>query len=116
MDTAFLFECFIQPESYVNAMTIIEKQNNYKLRINLNNNLDFTIYDANTSYNFVLSATNIPRNIFSHIAVQVKSDTVRFYVNGIERKVSAIAVTGVVNFILEIQVTVLLSVLVLTVN
>ncbi|MBK6859645.1 MAG: hypothetical protein IPG95_05095 [Saprospiraceae bacterium] len=94
LDTAFLFECFIQPESYVNAMTIIEKQNNYKLRINLNNNLDFTIYDANTSYNFVLSATNIPRNIFSHIAVQVKSDTVRFYVNGIERKVSAIAVTG----------------------
>jgi len=92
LDTVFLFECFIKPEN--NTFTVIEKQNSYKLRFNTSKNLDLTIYDANTSYNFILSSTQIPTTGFSHIAVQVQSDTVRFFINGIERKKSRISVSG----------------------
>ena len=99
LDTAFFFECFIQPESYANPFTVIEKLNSYKLRFASSNNLDLTIFDvSNNSYSFTLGSHQIPKNLFTHLAVQIKSDTVRFFVNGIERKASKINVTGGGNF------------------
>lgn len=90
-----LLETWIKPSSYANGFTVIAKAGSYSLKyIKATDEYRFAVNKTATDSAVVnIPASNLPVNNFSHIAAQIRNDSLQIFVNGILKiKQSALAV------------------------
>ena len=82
-----LLETWIKPGSYASDFTLIEKAGSYSLKyIQASNLFQFSIYKSPIEIATIdISATEIMLNNFSHLAAQVKDDSLQLFVNGAKK-------------------------------
>lgn len=98
-----LFECWIKPNNYNNAFTILSKEGTYKLAYEGNTNIRFTLYKKVSnviidSVKFNLNKSNLPTTGFHHLAVQMLQDSVQFFVNGVWKSSTVISPTFLLGY------------------
>jgi len=93
LTNGLLLETWMKPTSYAANFTVIEKAGSYSLKyIQSSNEYRFSVYKSVSEIATVnIPASNLPLNNYSHIAAQVRNDSLQIFVNGV-KKVSQSAI------------------------
>ncbi len=87
VSNGLLLEAWIKPTSYASDFTVVEKAGSYSLKyIQSTNEYRFSIYRSPTEIATVnISGAQVLLNNYSHLAAQVKNDSLQIFVNGIKK-------------------------------
>ena len=81
IDSVFLFECWLKPTDYNRNFYVFHKSNSYIFR-HYNSGNKYRFEGGAGGLSMDIPEDSIPLNKYSHLAVQLRGDSIEIYING----------------------------------